>query len=129
MKANRWGRPIGGRNKREADEAAPIVLSEDDEGSVLIAPAVLETFVRREVDAVGGAEKCDVTLTGANGAVDVTLRVSLRQGTKISEFSRTARRNVRRALADMVGVEVGKVVALVAEITPAAQDEPGRRKS
>ena len=94
------------RGDETKDEATPVPISEDEGGRVQISQAALEALVRRSAGPVEGVNRFDVQLEKKEEALDVTLKMSVRQGVRIPELAREAQQSVREALEDMTGVKV-----------------------
>ena len=112
-----WVRQTARGDEAKKDEAQPVPISEDEGGRVQISQAALEALVRRSAGPIEGVNRFDVQLEKKEEALDVTLKMSVRQGVRIPELAREAQQSVREALEDMTGVKVENVTLLVSEIT------------
>jgi len=96
----------------------PLSLTMEEAGEVQISPTALEALVRRTVGQAEGVDRFDVRLANAGDALDVTLELGVKQGTKIPKLVQTAQKDVRRAMEEMAGVKVNNIAVLVTEIMP-----------
>ena len=94
-------------------------------GKTTIDPSVLHTIARLTALRVEGVSRLSPVPGGVNrltrrgqegvrveiedSRVDVDLYIVLRADMNVREISRTIQNNVARAIADMVGMEVGRI--------------------